>query len=70
MATADVCRRDGGSSATFYKWKAENVGLEVFEARRRHSPEEENARLKRRLADAMPKKVLTPRAKRQEVAHL
>lgn len=53
MATADVCRRYGISSATFYKWKAKYGGLEVSDARRLRSLEEENARLKRLLADAM-----------------
>ena len=32
--TADVCRKHGISSATFYKWKAKYGGLEVSEARR------------------------------------
>jgi putative transposase len=53
MATADVCRRHGISSATFYKWKAKYGGLEVSDARRLRSLEEENARLKRLLADVM-----------------
>ena len=53
MATADVCRRHGISSATFYKWKAKYGGLEVSDARRLRSLEEENGRLKRLLADAM-----------------
>ncbi len=53
MATGDVCRRHGISSATFYKWKAKYGGLEVSDARRLRSLEEENARLKRLLADAM-----------------
>jgi len=53
MATAEVCRRHGISSATFYKWKAKYGGLEVSDARRLRSLEEENARLKRLLADAM-----------------
>ena len=52
-ATADVCRKHGISSATFYKWKAKYGGLEVSDARRLRSLEEENARLKRLLADAM-----------------
>ena len=34
MPTADVCRRHGDSSATFYKWKAKFGGLEVSEAKR------------------------------------
>jgi putative transposase len=52
-ATADVCRRHGISSATFYKWKAKFGGLEVSDARRLQGLEDENARLKRLLADAM-----------------
>lgn len=51
--TADVCRRYGISSATFYKWKAKYGGLDVSEAKRLKSLEEENARLKKLLAEAM-----------------
>jgi putative transposase len=51
--TADVCRRHGISPATFYKWKAQYGGLQVFEARRLRVLEAENARLKKLLADAM-----------------
>ena len=53
MATADVCRRHGISSATFYKWKAKYGGLDVSEARRLKALETENARLKKLLAEAM-----------------
>lgn len=53
MATAEVCRRHGISSATFYKWKARYGGLEVLEARRLWSLEDESTRLKRLLAEAM-----------------
>lgn len=53
MVTADVCRRHGISSATFYKWKSKYGGLEVSEARRLRALEEENARLKKLLAEAM-----------------
>ena len=52
-ATADVCRRHGISGATFYKWKAKFGGLEVTEAKRLRSLEEENAKLKKLLAEAM-----------------
>lgn len=53
MATADVCRRHGISSATFYKWKSKYGGLEVSEARRLRQLEQENERLKKLLADSM-----------------
>ena len=51
--TADVCRKYGVSQATFYKWKAKYGGLEVSEARRLRTLEDENARLKKLLAEAM-----------------
>lgn len=53
MPTAEVCRRHGISSATFYKWKSKFGGLEVSEARRLRSLQEENSRLKKLLAEAM-----------------
>lgn len=53
MATADLCRRHGISSATFYKYKAKFGGLEVSEARRLRALEDENAKLKKLLAEAM-----------------
>ena len=51
--TADVCRKHGVSGATFYKWKAKYGGLEVSDARRLKALEDENARLKKLLAEAM-----------------
>jgi putative transposase len=51
--TADVCRKHGVSAATFYKWKAKYGGMEMSEARRLKALEDENARLKRLLAEAM-----------------
>jgi putative transposase len=53
MKTADICRKHGISDATFYKWKAKYGGLEVSDAKRLRSLEDENGRLKRMLADAM-----------------
>ena len=52
LSTADVCRRHGISQNTFYRWKSKFGGMELSEARRLKSLEEENARLKRLLADA------------------
>ena len=53
MPTAEVCRRHGISPATFYKWKAKYGGLEVSEAKRLRSLWDENAKLKKLLAEAM-----------------
>ena len=53
MATVEVCRRHGVSPATFYKWKSKFGGLEVSEAKRLRSLEDENAKLKKLLAEAM-----------------
>ena len=52
--TADVCRRHGISTATFYAWKAKFGGMDVSEARRLKALEDEN----------------TPAARREAVAHL
>ena len=53
VATADVCREHGISSATFYKWKAKYGGLEVSDARKLKTLEDENAKLKKVLAEQM-----------------
>ena len=51
--TADLCRKYGVSSATFYKWKARYGGLEVSDAKRLKALEDENTKLKKLLAEAM-----------------
>ena len=51
--TADVCRKHGVSDATFYKWKAKYGGMEVSDARRLKVLEDENAKLKKLLAEGM-----------------
>ncbi len=53
VTTAEVCRKHAISTATFYAWKAKYGGLEVSQARRLKTLEEENARLKKLLAEAM-----------------
>lgn len=53
VPVADLCRKHGPSSPTFYKWKAKYGGLDVSEARRLKALEDGNAKLKRMLADAM-----------------
>jgi len=50
-AIADVCRQLGISEATFYRWRKKFAHLGVSELRRLRSLEDENARLKRVVAD-------------------
>jgi putative transposase len=53
MTTAEVCRKHGISSATFFKWKSRFGGMNVSDARRLKALEDENAKLKRLLAETM-----------------
>jgi putative transposase len=53
LGTAELCRKHGISPATFYQWRSRYGGLEVSEARRLRSLEEENTRLKKLLAEQM-----------------
>ena len=50
----EICRRRGVSQATLYAWRKKYGGLEVSEARRLKALEDENARLKRIVADQTP----------------
>ena len=47
----DICRQLGVSEATFYAWKKKYAHLGVSELRRLRHLEDENARLKRLVAD-------------------
>ena len=51
--TADVCRKHGISEATVYKYKAKFGGMDVSDARRLKALEDENAKLKKLLAESM-----------------
>ena len=53
LGVAELCRRHGISDATFYKWRSRYGGMEISDARRLKSLEDENAKRKRLLADAM-----------------
>ncbi len=53
VAVSDLCRKHGVSDGSIYKWKAKYGGMDVPEAKRLKALEEENARLKRLLAEAM-----------------
>ena len=48
-----MCRKDGMSDATFYKWKAKYGGLQVSDVRRLKDLEAENGKLKKLLAEQM-----------------
>lgn len=50
---ADLCRKHGMSEGTFYAWKAKYSGMTVSEARRLKALEDENAKLKKLLAEQM-----------------
>ncbi|WP_354125743.1 IS3 family transposase [Bradyrhizobium sp. RT9b] len=77
---ADLARKHGVSEATLYNWKAKFGGLDVSDAKRLRQLEDENAKLKKLLAEQMldaaalrellSKKMVGPVAKREAVAHL
>ena len=53
LTATELCRKHGISDATFYKWRSRYGGMEVSEAKRLKALEEENAQLKRLLAESM-----------------
>ena len=53
IAVAEICRKHGISDATFYTWRSKYGGLEVSDAKRLKSLEEENGKLKKLLAESM-----------------
>jgi putative transposase len=53
LSATDLCRKHGISDATFYKWRSKYGGMEVSEAKRLKQLEDENAKLKKLLAESM-----------------
>jgi putative transposase len=53
LTTAEICRKHNISPATFYKFKAKFGGMDVSDARKLKTLDEENRRLKKLLAEAM-----------------
>lgn len=51
VPTAQLCRDNNVSTATFYKWKAKFGGMQVNDAKRLRRLEDENSKLKRVVAD-------------------
>jgi putative transposase len=53
MKVGEVCRKHGISEPTFYAWKSKFGGMSISDAKRLKQLEEENAKLKKLLAEAM-----------------
>jgi putative transposase len=53
VKVAEICRKHGVSQPTLYSWKAKYGGMSVSDAKRLKQLEEENAKLKKLLAEAM-----------------
>ena len=66
MSVAEVCRRAGISQATYFNWKKKYAGLMPSEMRRLRELEQENARLKKIVADlSLDKEMLQDVIKRK-----
>ena len=53
LGAKELCRKHGISDATFYKWRSKYGGMEVSDARKLKSLEDENRKLKKLLAEQM-----------------
>ena len=53
LSARELCRKHGVSEPTFYKWRSKYGGMEVSDAKRLKALEDENARLKKLLAESM-----------------
>jgi putative transposase len=53
LSATELCRKYGVSDATFYKWRSKYGGMDVSDAKRLKALEDENAKLKKLLADQM-----------------
>jgi putative transposase len=52
LPVKDLCRQEGFSEATFYKWRAKFGGMQASDAAKLRELEAENAKLKKLLAEA------------------
>ena len=53
LSASELCRKHGVSEPTFYKWRSKYGGMEVSDAKRLKALEDENAKLKKLLAESM-----------------
>ena len=58
----EICRRFGIAEQTFYRWRREYGGLKLDQAKRLKELEQENARLKRAVADLTLDKLILKEA--------
>ena len=66
-SVGEVCRKMGISENTFYRWKRKFFGMGVVELRRLRQLEEENRRLKQRVADLALEKVMLQDVRRKKL---
>lgn len=59
VAVKDLCRRHGFSEASYYLWRSKFGGMTVSDAKRLKALEQENARLKKLLAEALLEQAVT-----------
>lgn len=62
QTVGEVCRGIGVSEQSYYRWRREYGGLKVDQARRLKELEQENARLKRAVADLTLDKLILKEA--------
>tara|TARA_B100000676_G_scaffold226137_1_gene223838 strand:+ start:244 stop:522 length:279 start_codon:yes stop_codon:yes gene_type:complete len=58
----EVCRQIGVSEQSYYRWRKEYGGLKINQAHRLKALEQENARLKRAVADLTLDKLILKEA--------
>ena len=66
VAVKELCRRHGFSDASYYLWRRKFGGLEVSDAKRLKALEQENARLKKLLAEALLAQAVTQEVLRKK----
>jgi putative transposase len=66
VAVKELCRQNGFSDATFYKWRARFGGTRAGKATRLREIEAENAKLKKLLAESMLENEVTKEALRKK----
>lgn len=66
VAVKELCRRHGFSDASYYLWWRRFGGLEVSDAKRLKALEQENARLKKLLAEAVLEQAVTQEVLRKK----